>query len=258
MLASPVQLTSSNQVSSKGIPCQQQIALPKDAIVARQIDRIFRVGNECLTVLKTINFTVHQGDVQLLMGPSGSGKTTLLLILGGLLKPTAGEVWMLGHNITAMSEAQRSQFRLENLGFIFQDCNLFPALTAAENIEVALNLRGIRGRIAQKQARLLLEEVGIGDKANQRPCNLSGGQKQRVAIARSLAGNPQLIIADEPTAALDAKSGKAVVELLRKLAKESRRTVLMVTHDPRIIHIADRVTYLEDGILTMGSGSLKS
>jgi putative ABC transport system ATP-binding protein len=148
-----------------------------------------------------------------------------------------------------MSRTKLARFRLQNIGFIFQGFNLFPALTAAENVEAVLNVKGIRGAKARYQAQELLEQVGLGLQANQRPGDLSGGQKQRVAIARALAGHPQIIMADEPTAALDSHSGHAVIELLRRLAKEEGCTVLMVTHDPRIVDVADRVTYLEDGVL---------
>ena len=149
-----------------------------------------------------------------------------------------------------MSRKQLSQFRLEHIGFIFQGFNLFPALTAAENVEVALKVKGVKGiAVRRRQARELLEQVGLDDRAHHLPRDLSGGQKQRVAIARSLAGDPELIMADEPTAALDSRSGHAVIELLRQLAKEKDRTVLIVTHDNRLIDVADRVAYLEDGIL---------
>ena len=209
----------------------------------------FQSGRERFQVLKEIDWEIHCGDIQLLMGPSGSGKTTLLSILAGLLTPTAGKVYLLGQEITTMSRDKLAQFRLQNIGFIFQGFNLFPALTAAENIEVVLNVKGIRGRTARQQAQVLLEQVGLGKQAHQKPGDLSGGQKQRVAIARAIAGNPQLIMADEPTAALDSQSGHNVIELLRTLAKEQGCTVLMVTHDPRIIDVADRVAYLEDGVL---------
>jgi putative ABC transport system ATP-binding protein len=148
-----------------------------------------------------------------------------------------------------MSREKLAKFRLHNIGFIFQGFNLFPALTAAENVELVLNYKGVNGAIARKQALSLLEQVGLGTQANQKPSDLSGGQKQRVAIARALAGNPKLIMADEPTAALDSQSGHNVIQLLRNLAKEQGCTVLMVTHDPRIIDVADRVSYLEDGML---------
>ena len=209
----------------------------------------FQSGREHFQVLKEIDWEIHCGDIQLLMGPSGSGKTTLLSILAGLLTPTAGKVYLLGQEITTMSRDKLAQFRLHNIGFIFQGFNLFPALTATENIEVVLNVKGIRGRTARQQAHVLLEQVGLGKQAHQKPGDLSGGQKQRVAIARAIAGNPQLIMADEPTAALDSQSGHNVIELLRTLAKEQGCTVLMVTHDPRIIDVADRVAYLEDGVL---------
>lgn len=209
----------------------------------------FQSGRQSFQVLKGIDLHLTRGDIHLLMGPSGSGKTTLLSILAGLMTPTTGTVSLLGEEITKMSRAKLAQFRLHNIGFIFQNFNLFPALTAAENVEVVLNIKGVRGQKARKMAQGLLEQVGLGDKTQQKPSDLSGGQKQRVAIARALAGNPQLIMADEPTAALDSYSGHAVIELLRNLAKEECCTVLMVTHDPRIIDVADQVAYLEDGQL---------
>ncbi|NEQ24085.1 MAG: ABC transporter ATP-binding protein [Microcoleus sp. SIO2G3] len=219
------------------------------SILAKGVEMAFQSGQQRFQVLQGIDLEIRSGDIQLLMGPSGSGKTTLLSILAGLLTPTTGKVYLLGEEITRMSRTKLARFRRQNIGFIFQDFNLFPALTAAENIEAVLNIKGIRGKVARYQAQALLEQVGLGLKANQKPGDLSGGQKQRVAIARALAGNPQLIMADEPTAALDSHSGHTVIELLRHLAKEGGCTVLMVTHDPRIIDVADRVAYLEDGIL---------
>lgn len=224
------------------------LATPKTgAIKANGIKMVFESGAGEFQALKGIDLLVQPGDIQLLMGPSGSGKTTLLSILAGMLTPTSGSVKLLGDEITAMSRTELSRFRRDNIGFIFQGFNLFPALTAAENVEVALHLKGIRGRNARQEAHYLLEQVGLANKAKQLPRDLSGGQKQRVAIARALAGHPQLIMADEPTAALDSQSGHAVIEVLRKLAKEEGSTVLMVTHDPRILDVADRIVYLEDG-----------
>lgn len=156
---------------------------------------------------------------------------------------------MFGQEITGLSRAKLAKLRLQNIGFIFQEFNLFPALSAAENVEMALNLKSIRGRAAKEQAQHLLEQVGLADKKNNLPRDLSGGQKQRVAIARALAGNPKLLMADEPTASLDSQSGYGVIELMRKLAKEGGCTVLIVTHDPRILGVADRVVYLEDGVI---------
>ncbi|MGB5960465.1 MAG: ABC transporter ATP-binding protein [Coleofasciculaceae cyanobacterium] len=218
-------------------------------IIAQRVGMTYLSGQQRIQVLQGINWQIKQGDIHLLMGPSGSGKTTLLSILAGLLTPTSGKVNLLGEEITKLSSAKLAQFRQANIGFIFQNFNLFPALTAAENIEVVLNLKGIRGAQARLQALGLLKQVGLGLQAHQKPANLSGGQKQRVAIARALAGNPPLIMADEPTAALDSQNGHAVIELLRRLAKDGGCTVLMVTHDPRIIGVADRIAYLEDGIL---------
>ncbi len=219
------------------------------AIIAKGVEMTFQSGRERSQVLQPTDWEIKSGDIQLLMGPSGSGKTTLLSILAGLLTPTAGNVYLLGKEITSMSRDKLARFRLQNIGFIFQGFNLFPALTATENVEVVLNVKGIRGRKARQQAQVLLAQVGLEKQANQKPGDLSGGQKQRVAIARAIAGNPRLIMADEPTAALDSQSGHNVIELLRYLAKEQGCTVLMVTHDSRIIDVADRVAYLEDGVM---------
>jgi len=219
------------------------------AVLAHGIEMTYQSGAVSSTVLQGVNLEIPYGEVQLLMGPSGSGKTTLLSILAGILTPTKGSVYLLGQEITAMSKEALSKFRLDNIGFIFQGFNLFPALTAAENVEVALRMKGIRNKAARQAARELLAQVGLGDRTHYLPRDLSGGQKQRVAIARALAGNPRLIMADEPTASLDSHSGHTVIELLRDLAKEGNRTVLMVTHDPRLVDVADRVTHLEDGML---------
>ncbi len=219
------------------------------AIAAKGVDMVLQSGRQRLQVLRDIDLEVQKGDIQLLMGPSGSGKTTLLSILAGLLTPTSGKVYLLGEEITRLSRSKLARFRRQHIGFIFQDFNLFPALTAIENLEVALNVKGIGGREARRQAQDLLEQVGLKDKARLLPRDLSGGQKQRVAIARALTGYPELIMADEPTAALDSHSGHTVMELLRQLAKEGGCTVLMVTHDPRIVDVADRIAHLEDGMI---------
>jgi putative ABC transport system ATP-binding protein len=219
------------------------------AIAIENVEMVFQTGSQTYQALTDINLDIYRGDIQLLMGPSGSGKTTLLSIIGGILTPTSGRVVLDGQDITNLSRKVLAEFRLHNIGFIFQEFNLFPALTALENVELALTLKGYKPKAARQEAMELLEEVGIGHRAKQLPRDLSGGQKQRVAIARALGGNPKFIFADEPTAALDSQSGHAVITLLRKLAKERDRTVVMVTHDPRIMDVADRVTHLEDGIL---------
>ena len=224
--------------------------LKEQAIVAKGVEMVYHSGSQVYRVLNGIDLAISCGDIQLLMGPSGSGKTTLLSILAGILTPTAGSVKLLGQEITQMSRSHLAHFRLQNIGFIFQGFNLFPALTASENVEVALKVKGIRGTANRRRmAQILLEQVKLDDRTDYLPRDLSGGQKQRVAIARALAGDPQIIMADEPTASLDSHSGHDVIELLRQLAKESDRTVLIVTHDSRLIDVADRVAYLEDGVL---------
>ena len=219
------------------------------AILASDVQMTYQTGHREVPILKGVDLAIHPGSIQLLMGPSGSGKTTLLSILAGILTPTGGAVRLLGEEITQLSKQALADFRLNNIGFIFQGVNLFPALTARENIEIALNLKGIRGRKARQQAKELLARVGLADRANNLPRDLSGGEKQRVAVARAIAQKPPLILADEPTAALDAHSGHQVMELLRKLAKEDGSTVVVVTHDPRIVDLADRIVHMEDGRL---------
>ncbi|BCX11146.1 MAG: ABC transporter ATP-binding protein [Thermosynechococcus sp.] len=217
------------------------------AIATTNLTKVYRSGHQETPVLQGINLQIQAGHIHLLMGPSGSGKTTLLSILAGILAPTSGQVVVLGQEITQLSKAALAKFRLQNIGFIFQSFNLFPALTALENVEIALNLKGIKGKTAKEQAAALLEAVGLGDRLDFLPANLSGGQKQRVAIARALAGEPKIIFADEPTASLDSQNGQQVIKILDKLAKENNCTVLIVTHDPRITAIADRITKIEDG-----------
>lgn len=223
---------------------------PTSAISCCGIEMVFKTGEQLTSVLNGIDLKIEKGDIQLLMGPSGSGKTTLLSIIAGLLTPTHGKVHLLGQEITKMKRKTLAKFRRENIGFIFQGFNLFPALTAVENVAIALQMKGHKNaRKRHAEAAEWLNKVGLGNKLNSFPRDLSGGQQQRVAIARALVGQPRLIMADEPTAALDSKSGHAVIELLRNLAKDEHMTVVMVTHDPRIQDVADQVTHLEDGIL---------
>ncbi len=220
------------------------------AIFAHDVQMAYQTGHRKVPILKGVDLAIQPGTIQLLMGPSGSGKTTFLSILAGILTPTGGAVKLLGEDITQLSKKALAEFRLENIGFIFQGFNLFPALTARENIEIALNLKGIRGRRARKEAKELLGRDGLGDRVDNLPRDLSGGEKQRVAVARAIAQKPPLILADEPTAALDAKSGHQVMELMRKLAKEDNSTVVVVTHDPRIVDLADQIVHMEDGRLS--------
>jgi putative ABC transport system ATP-binding protein len=219
------------------------------AISAQAVEMTFHSSAGAYTVLKGIDLQISPGKIEFIMGPSGSGKTTLLLILAGLLTPTTGKVQLLGTEITSLSRRELAQFRLENIGFIFQGFNLFSALTARENISVALELKGINSTVARQQAMELLDKVEIADKARLLPRDLSGGEKQRVAIARALAGNPRIILADEPTAALDAENGRLIMKLLRQLSTSGERTVLVVTHDRRLVSDGEQVVQLENGIL---------
>jgi len=228
---------------------RDEVAVSQPAIMARNVEMVFQSGLQSYKALKAVDLDLRAGQIQLLMGPSGSGKTTLLSILAGILTPTAGTVKLLGQEITGMGRKDLSRFRLENIGFVFQSFNLFPALTAFENVELALEIRGIKGKAARVRSQNLLEQVGLAGKGRLRPRDLSGGQKQRVAIARALVAQPKLLMADEPTASLDSSSGHAVIELLQHLAKEEGCTVLIVTHDNRIVDVADSVAYLEDGVI---------
>jgi putative ABC transport system ATP-binding protein len=222
-------------------------SVPSLAIATTDLTMVYQSGHQLTPVLHGINLSIQTGHIHLLMAPSGSGKTTLLSILAGILTPTSGKVFVLGQDITQMKKNELARFRLNNIGFVFQSFNLFPALTALENVEIAFNLKGVATKDAKVRAAKLLDEVGLGDRLNFLPQNLSGGQKQRVAIARALAGDPKIIFADEPTASLDSQSGQQVIKILYKLAKQKGCTVMIVTHDPRIIPIADRITKIEDG-----------
>jgi putative ABC transport system ATP-binding protein len=192
---------------------------------------------------------VERGEVVALEGPSGSGKTTFLSILGCILTPTAGRVVVDGEEVDAKRPGRLPAIRKRSIGFVFQQFNLFPALTALENVEYALNIKGVPGREARKEAQRVLEAVGLADRLRFLPRDLSGGQKQRVAIARALAGAPPVVLADEPTANLDSQVGMQVLEMFRDLAKQENRALLIVTHDPKVRTIADRVVQIRDGRL---------
>jgi putative ABC transport system ATP-binding protein len=218
-------------------------------IRARALSKIYREGAAELRALSGVDVDLHAGQLTLLMGPSGSGKTTLLSILGCILRATEGRLELLGEDVTSLPEKELPRIRREAIGFVFQGFNLFPALTATENVELAFDVRGLGGRQAPRLAEELLVEVGLQDRKDAFPADLSGGQKQRVAIARALAGDPPILLADEPTAALDSTSGRAVIELLQRLAHQHNCCVVMVTHDPRVLAYGDRVLHLEDGRL---------
>jgi putative ABC transport system ATP-binding protein len=219
------------------------------AISAHDVTKVFREGRETVPVLRGISLEVGRGEVVALEGPSGSGKTTLLSILGCILTPTSGEVIVDGELVDPRRPDRLPAIRRRSIGFVFQQFNLFPALTARENVEYALNIKGHHGREARRAAERALADVGLDDRRDFLPRDLSGGQKQRVAIARALAGEPQVLLADEPTANLDSQVGAQVLELFRDLAKRDRRALLVVTHDPKVRAVADRVVQIRDGRL---------
>jgi len=212
----------------------------------RRVEKSFQEGRETISVLRGIDFNVERGEIVSLEGPSGSGKTTFLSILGCILTPTSGEVVIEGN---AVSEKSLADIRKRSLGFVFQQFNLFPSLTAIENVEYALNVKGLRNKDARIEAQRVIEAVGLGDRQNFLPRDLSGGQKQRVAIARALAGTAPILLADEPTANLDSQVGTQVLEMFRALAKQENRALVIVTHDPKVRTIADRVVKIQDGAL---------
>ena len=218
-------------------------------VTATNITKTFQEGRIAVPVLKGISLQVAPGEIVILEGPSGSGKTTLLSILGCILTPSSGRVEIDGRILRPTRASELAEVRRRSIGFVFQQFNLFGALTAAENVSYALNIKGIRGAAADRQARELLTAVGLGDRMEFKPRDLSGGQKQRVAIARALAGNPSLLLADEPTANLDSEVGGQILDLFRDLAKRDDRALIIVTHDTRIRRIADRVLSIQDGQL---------
>jgi len=204
-------------------------------------------GDDAVWALRGVNLEAYAGQMTLLVGPSGCGKTTLISLIAGLLDPTAGELRVLGVNLQELRNGRLVQFRGQNIGFVFQQYNLLPALTAAENAAVPLIIAGQPRRTAIDRATDVLEAVGLGDKLNKLPSDLSGGQQQRVAIARSLVHEPRLLVCDEPTAALDGAAGRVVMALLRKVAVQPGRAVIVVTHDNRVFDFGDRIVHMNDG-----------
>lgn len=205
------------------------------------------VGVAQIRALKGVDLALKGGELTLLMGPSGSGKSTLLSILGCLLTPTEGTVRVRGDSIAGKNPEDLAKLRRENIGFVFQSYHLFPTLSAADNVRLALDVRGETGTDAKDKARAALERVGLASKNRNYPSQLSGGEQQRVAIARAVVGDPSVILADEPTAALDSENGKAIMGILAAIAKDPGRGVLVVTHDPRLLPFADRIVHIEDG-----------
>jgi putative ABC transport system ATP-binding protein len=221
-----------------------------NAVHCQQIEKSFGTGDAQVKVLRGVDFTAANGEMTFLVGPSGCGKTTLISIIAGLLGSDSGFVSLFGESLAELSARDQILFRRRHLGFVFQQYNLLPSLTAAENAAVPLLAAGMNRRLAVKKATDLLGVLGIGHRADAAPRLLSGGQQQRVALARALVHEPRLIICDEPTAALDHKSGESVMELLSSSAVHPDRAVVVVTHDNRVFHFAHRIAHMDDGVIT--------
>jgi len=221
-----------------------------NVLEAVAVEKTFEEGSETVPVLKGVSLALDRGEIVALEGPSGSGKTTLLSILGCILTPSAGRVVVEGEEVDRRRPGRLPAIRRKSIGFVFQQFNLFPSLTALENVEYALNVKGVRDAAARREAERVIEAVGLSDRRDFLPRDLSGGQKQRVAVARALAGRAPILLADEPTANLDSQIGGQILELFRNLAKKENRALLVVTHDPRVRTIADRAVQIRDGLIS--------
>ena len=219
-------------------------------LAATDVVKSFAEGRQEISVLHGVSLSVERGEIVALEGPSGSGKTTFLSILGCILTPTSGSVTIDGQRVENLSSGRLAEVRKRSIGFVFQQYNLFPSLTARENVEYALNIKGMRGAAARKAAIEALEIVELGDRLDFLPRDLSGGQKQRVAIARAVASRPPILLADEPTANLDSQVGLQIMELFRNTAKQAEQGLVIVTHDPNVRRFADRVVRIRDGRLS--------
>ncbi len=217
------------------------------AVRIRGLTKVFGSGEQRVHALRGVDWDVFKGQMSLIVGPSGCGKTTLLSVIAGILDCEQGDVSIFGHEVTAMNDRQKTRFRARNIGFVFQQYNLLPALTAAENAAIPLVIAGWSREKAVGRAREVLESLGMAAKAESLPAQLSGGQQQRVAISRALVHEPQLLVCDEPTAALDHETGLTVMELLREAAVRPDRAVVVVTHDNRVFDFGDRVAHMDDG-----------
>lgn len=220
-----------------------------EVINVKNLSKEFGKKNAKVTAVRDVSMKLDEGEVLMILGPSGSGKTTLLSMIGCILTPTSGEIYIDGQKISTLPEQELPAIRKRKIGFVFQSFNLLKSLTVQENVEVALNLNGTRGKEAKAKARELLREVGLAERLGFYPADLSGGEKQRVSIARALANDPKILLADEPTGNLDSKTGQKIGSILRDLAKNDGKSVIIVTHDNRIENLADRIIQLEDGMI---------
>lgn len=223
------------------------LMLPVQGVSCRNLVKEYGSGDSRVFALRGIDLEISPGELTLLVGPSGCGKTTLISILAGTLDPTSGEVSVLGVDLKRLSKREKAAFRARQVGFVFQQFNLLPALTAAENVAVPLVINGYSKSAAVPRAVEVLKDVGLGDRTHSVPAQLSGGQQQRVAIGRALVHQPRLLVCDEPTSAIDARTGHAVMELIRRMALDPNRVAVVVTHDPRVLDFGDRIITLEDG-----------
>lgn len=220
-----------------------------DLVVLKNLRKVYRMGDEKIIALNDISLTIKEREIICLLGTSGSGKSTLLNMMAGLEKPTRGEVIIKNHHLEKMSEKKITQFRQQNVGFVFQSYNLISTLSALENVSLGLTFKGVPRAKREKMAKEMLENVGLGNRIHHKPSELSGGQQQRVSIARAFVGDPKILFADEPTGNLDTKTTFEVMDLITGMARESKQTLIIVTHDTEISGYANRVVYIRDGLI---------
>jgi len=223
------------------------MSAPEIAVSCKNVVKIYGTGENQVIALRGVNLEVRSGEMMMLAGPSGCGKTTLISVIAAILNQDSGNCEVYGHSLSEMEKPERIAFRAKNIGFVFQAFNLFPTLTAAENIAIPLIIAGMEHKAATEKGHELLDKMDLGDRANSFPQDLSGGQQQRVAIARALIHNPRLIVCDEPTSALDGETGQKIMELIKTTALDKDRALIVVTHDTRIFQFADRIAKMEDG-----------